>query len=455
MNTLSDFEKRYRDESNFEKAMPPADMWQRIESSLNAKKKNKFAVFYWIGPIAASIALLLYFSFIHFSSSINNEFNTQLSFKEPVNEENIIHNGESFNNTNKIISSNENNIIKTNNESYSDESIIINLSIPTKNKTENNSEREKDILLISHIPTITKSEIIVDKLPLIKPENNNWIEKYSVPTNYFATEPQVKQKSSPEFMVGGSLSPMYSYRQTTNIKQNQRQPNSEQGITNLAMAVDVNMKLNKNWSVESGVRYSKMGQEVQTGIYEDGMRFMASSTGAKMPPQVPKVSLSNSMGNVNERIKSSSINNVYNTLDYDKTTAMVGFEITDSDIKGNIKQHLEYIEIPVTVRYTIPIKSQIEVSVAGGISSNWLIDNNSYLTINDETQSMGQISDLSSNTFSSHAGLAVSVPVIKQLYFKVEPRFNYFLSDINNDYPIGYRPYSFGLFSGLLYNFGN
>ncbi len=457
MSTLSNFEKQYKKEGKLEAVLPPADMWQRIESSLDAKKKSKFAIYYWVAPIAASIALIIAFTFLQKNDLPEYKDRVAIVDKDnsTVNDDNINNVEKKSWNKNDLSSKKQTSTLEA--EDFSIENAkIVNLSVPVNESQSKENIRENEILLISHIPTIKKSEIIVDKIPLKKPLNNNWIESFSVSNNFAEISHAKKTIGTPEFKIGGSLSPMYSFRQTnSNNPAIQNQPNAEEGIVDLAFAIDLNMKLSKNWSVVSGVRYSKMGQDVQTGIYYENMFFMASSSSGKTPPQMTKVSLSNSMGNVNNKVKSNNPNEIFNTMDIDKTMALIGFEDNNSDMKGNLKQQLEYIEIPITLRYKIPIESIVEISIAGGISSNWLVNNNSSLTLNNETKSMGEVSNLSTNTFSSHAGLALSVPVVKQLHFKVEPRVNYFLSDINNDYPIGYRPYSFGFFSGLLYNFGN
>jgi hypothetical protein len=53
--------------------------------------------------------------------------------------------------------------------------------------------------------------------------------------------------------------------------------------------------------------------------------------------------------------------------------------------------------------------------------------------------------------FSTHAGVALSVPVFKGFRFRMEPRIDYFISDIGKDTPGDYRPYSFGVFTGVFY----
>ena len=134
---------------------------------------------------------------------------------------------------------------------------------------------------------------------------------------------------------------------------------------------------------------------------------------------------------------------------------VVGFESNTSEAKAELEQRIDYLEIPITFRFYVPTNGKVKLSLAGGVSTNWLIDNNAYLTSDGNKQSLGGTNDISSMTWSSHAGVALSVPIVGHLSFKLEPRINYFLSDINSDHPIGFRPYSFGLFSGVQYSFGD
>jgi len=52
---------------------------------------------------------------------------------------------------------------------------------------------------------------------------------------------------------------------------------------------------------------------------------------------------------------------------------------------------------------------------------------------------------------STHAGIALSVPLVKGLHLRMEPRIDYFIFDIGEDSPGAYRPYSLGVFSGLFF----
>ncbi len=457
MTKLNDFENWYAKAGKSEVEMPPAYMWQKIEASLDAKSKNnKFIIWYKIVPIAASITLLLYLSLFHNIDNKHLDITNKPIVKLTETDENS-NNKKDFINIEENKTSNYiNNNTNIKEENKTEEIFTNNLFLKTDIKQETTNNDKKITPLIAHIPTIKKSDILVDKLPIEQPKNDKWIEKYSVINDFPIYNSSENKKSQREISIGGSLSPMYSYRQTTNSSNfSNALPNQEKGVVNLALAVDVNMKLSKNLSIESGVRYSKMGQNVNTEFYHESMFFMAGGRDGNAHPQETKVSVANSMGHFDGKVKSASSDKMINTLNFDRTMELAGFEVSDNDISGKLEQQLEYIEIPVTLRYTIPLDLPVTLSLAGGISSNWLIDNNTYLTLGEETHAMGETKNLSSNNWSSHAGIGLNFPIYRQLSLKIEPRVNYFLTDINKDHPVGYRPYSFGFFSGIQYSFGN
>jgi hypothetical protein len=113
-----------------------------------------------------------------------------------------------------------------------------------------------------------------------------------------------------------------------------------------------------------------------------------------------------------------------------------------------LKQLLDYIEIPLTVRYAL-LNSKTLITLSGGLSTNFLIDNTAYLIENGEHINAGSTEGISPVTYSSSVGLGIELPIGKSFRFSLEPRFKYFLSPVNSNGYSNFHPYSFGVFGGV------
>ena len=226
----------------------------------------------------------------------------------------------------------------------------------------------------------------------------------------------------------------------------------EKGILYGGGSLNINVKMNKKWSVESGVRYARMGQKVTPDTYTDMFNIMSiDNSGNNVLRQV---TLSNSMGNI---LVDNDINIIsqYNGNLQEVGKSKTSNQISRFESEGTINKlelNIDYLEVPLTMRYYF-IDNKISLSMSAGVSANFLINNGAYLLNNNSKERIGEISDISGLSMSTHAGLSFSLPIVGQLSLQVEPRVNYFVSDINKD-DFQFHPYSFGVFSGVKYKFG-
>jgi hypothetical protein len=120
---------------------------------------------------------------------------------------------------------------------------------------------------------------------------------------------------------------------------------------------------------------------------------------------------------------------------------------------AQLEQLLGYMKVPLTLRYRVFEANDWDVSLSGGLSANWLVDNDAYLSMSGERQYLGRTRGLSGTSFSTHAGVAVGLPLTSRIKLRMEPRIDYFISDISEASPVRYQPYSFGVFTGVFYEF--
>jgi hypothetical protein len=291
------------------------------------------------------------------------------------------------------------------------------------------------------------------------------LEKQSSKTNWFDfykvdSEASNPDKSAIRFIkkieVGGVYSPVYAYRQTSGSANAPAtmaagSTPSEKGLVYGGGGLRVNVLVSKKWGVESGVRYSRLGQEITSPVYSD--EFMSTATSEiESGYRLNKIPLYNSMGSI-----STQSNNVKleNDLFYYTANQNYIVELSSSDVinTGKIEQNIDYLEVPLSIRYYI-INKGVALSVSAGLSTNWLIANDVYRTADSNRKKIGETSGLSAVTMSSNGGLALTVPLTKRLSIQFEPRVNYFLSDINKEFAGSFKPYSFGVYSGIQYSIG-
>ena len=89
--------------------------------------------------------------------------------------------------------------------------------------------------------------------------------------------------------------------------------------------------------------------------------------------------------------------------------------------------------------------------MAGGISSNFLIDNSAYAIDGGSEQKIGETDDIKSFVLSSSLGLGVELPIYKSIHLNVEPRLKYFLNSVSSNADYNFQPYSFGVYGGLTF----
>lgn len=255
-----------------------------------------------------------------------------------------------------------------------------------------------------------------------------------------------KQKNTVRFIVGGEYSPTYAFRETSGGVSN----NSESGINKAGGGISLAMKVNDRLQIETGVKYAMLGQEVKTISRSDRVYSFASNASEKSM-DITEVNLSNSLGSVTPNASPSRMEDAAGFQG--SSNALVELQSSDFSTSKNplLEQNLGYLQIPLTLRYRVLEQSNVSLSLSGGISTNWLVDNNAYLEMGGDKKRVGQTQGVADMGLSTHAGVAVSLPVFKGIHLRMEPRIDYFLSDVSQDAPGTFRPYSFGVFTGLFY----
>ncbi|MFO7659156.1 MAG: hypothetical protein R6W78_19010, partial [Bacteroidales bacterium] len=273
--------------------------------------------------------------------------------------------------------------------------------------------------------------------------------------------PEVKNRKN-TWAVGGQFAPQYSYRNIVSEEYSDyviSQINSkESSLITYSGGVNVILSSNRRLSVQSGVYYSRYGQE-QTGLLQlnlnknvlidqvspDGLEYAFGS----QPQQL--VYINNSSGPVSLVSKASaSMNQSPDNRNYTRNeTSSVNAIATEKPI-SSISHYYEYLEVPVNIRYKV-IDRKIGISVLGGISTNFLVGTGFNLNYTDETAEniTRSASDLVQINYAGSVGMGFEYPLIKNIILTIEPKFKYYLNPIDKDPLSDIHPYAIGLFTGV------
>jgi hypothetical protein len=224
---------------------------------------------------------------------------------------------------------------------------------------------------------------------------------------------------------------------------------SEQAIVSYSGGVALAYRLNKRLSVQSGIFYSSMGQEIN-GINsfagfqkyvntKGGPNFAVLTTKGTIYTTNPDVFLF-AEGNSNRIITN------YNNDVFDPQKVSLNY------MNNTIKQSFSYLELPVFLRYKI-IDRTVDFNLIGGLSYNFLVDNSVYTVIDGTKYAIGTTGGMNMFSLSSSVGMGMEYKFSDKFSFNLEPTFRYYMNTFSTTGGTNFHPYSFGIFSGLSYKF--
>ena len=266
--------------------------------------------------------------------------------------------------------------------------------------------------------------------------------------------PDEKQKSDAakgssnkrSLVVGGEYSPTYAFR---NVSGPTSGASRESGMMTGGGGFRLTLRMDARWEIETGLNYARLGQEVSAVTRSNRVYGLMPSEGGL---DVTDVQLDNTMGAI-QRDHSPVIRQDARTFSADANEIVKLSSEAGGQSSAQLEQLLGYMKVPLTLRYRVLEANDWNVSLSGGLSANWLVDNDAYLSMSGERQYLGRTRGLSGTSFSTHAGIAVGIPVTSRIKLRMEPRIDYFISDISEASPVRYQPYSFGVFTGVFYEF--
>ena len=259
---------------------------------------------------------------------------------------------------------------------------------------------------------------------------------------------------STRWSLGGQVSPLYAFRQTSTPGLNKALANSygnssgpnESGIISYSGGMNIEFKASRRLSVSSGLYYSRMGQNIKGS--GTSANFYAVATYSKSD-QSGGYAFQNSTG-ILPQSKNTADLQVTGPGTKNLNSNLLNYISTGQD--ATLLQSMDFLEIPLMVRYRI-IDRKIGLHVLGGLSTHILTANKLVLEDSSGKQDYGSTSGLSTFNYSSTVGLGLDYSISKRIQLNLEPAFKYYINSINSTGNIASHPYSFGIYTGMCYTF--
>ena len=99
------------------------------------------------------------------------------------------------------------------------------------------------------------------------------------------------------------------------------------------------------------------------------------------------------------------------------------------------------------------VDKTIGINVIGGLSYNLLVHNTVTTTMNGTIYPVGDTRGLNPLSLSSSLGMGMEYNISGKLSLNLEPTFRYYLNPFSVTTGTFIHPYSFGIFSGVMYKF--
>jgi hypothetical protein len=275
----------------------------------------------------------------------------------------------------------------------------------------------------------------------------------------------VQVKRPDRWTIGSEVAPLYSDR---TISSDELQSvtmddlnDKENGLLAYSGGIRVAFSTGKRLSVQSGVYYSRYGQQtnnvetvavkylsnMQGDLESETFVSVANSTGtiSKTSGRADKVNLV-----TNGNIEGAGYFNRYDGLSAVSSINPVYSNTGEADI--TLTQYFDYLEVPLVIKYKI-IDRKIDFNLTGGVITNFLFSNRVNISRNGDTEYFGETTDINNINYQGSLGMGIEYPVTSVFSFTVEPRFRYYINPIDKTAAINVHPYSFGFYAGFNYLF--
>jgi len=429
MLNKSNIDKLFIDKLKSFQASPDEKVWQKIERKLKKKKQKKGIPIWWS---YSGIAALLILGFFLFPIS-DNEFNEiennvvsspkQLNIKKELLEKKGNRN---LNNANKIYTAEKKIKVSSQKENSSSKKMTYDsknnfqIALLEKNKI-------KQFIQPIAIHIENTFNIIEPKKLKNKTKGLDFSKEVKDNIAMLLNEEKKNAKKKKNWSISPLIGILNSNSYTKSSPVSSSLSNSTKGDYTYSYGLQVSYQLNRKYSVQTGLHFQEISYQNKNLI----------------------VALSN--------INSSNINfdtrTNFDMIDLNSNVE-TSVNISAANIvsrNGNLNQRYGYIEIPIEIKYNLIEKNSFKTELIVGASSLFLNENETTLET-ESFSSSGKMNNLNNINFSANLGVLFSYKFDKKWALNFSPMLKSHLNTFNNN-SNGFKPYSFGVYSGINLNF--
>lgn len=438
---------------------PPVSVWNAVSDSLGGRNKRRLYVL--LLATAASVALAITLGINFFGpeqvetdslGTVSQDFPPAHS--EPSSVANVPSSTETLEPSGVVVADaepatlavvfNEKQIRK--NETLRDKVSEAMVSIASE---EASGEPGDEIEVASVEPEIEVIDISPDTLHLMSLDPGDNLPLDQVPSF------ELDHKRDPRWMLGAVMSPLYSFRDADGQAMGGG-TEYESGLLAYSGGINVSYRGKSRLAIESGIHFSKMGISIGApGIHlfdrSDRSYEFAPMYDASNSPEL--IAITNSIGNIVTKSGDVVVNGYKLNAEYGQEALTNSDAVNSTQVaEQGIEQHLDYLEVPVNLRYTV-VDRAFELQLVGGMSTNFLVDNRVTMETASGPTEIGYLTNIRSVNYSGNAGLGMIYHLHEKISFLLEPTFRYFLNSVNDESLPSTRPYALGIYTGISYTF--
>lgn len=418
--------------------LPPEEVWNNILPVLRKRQRPVIIL-----RVAALIAVLLSVSFIAYqlSREISLSFQNQLlaldeeSFQQP-------NSGDITQVKNTPVTSLKN--IRNGTGKVSDQRNDGNLTVD-----ENIGITSQ--IKIADIPKLAYNDdlLIPRAINVFRDFSPIEVKDLSEDKNLTLADYDIPKQKINNWSITAMASPTYYMRPELHNSDISKQiSSSEQSRISYSGGVAFAYKIGRKLSIQSGLYYSSVGNEVDginsfAGFHQ--YNFTKGDHNFEVLTSSGRIYTNNSdvflWDNSGDRVLTK-----YNNDIFDPNKAQLSY------LNSTLYQNFSYLEMPVILRYKL-IDKAVDFNLIGGLSYNLLVNNSVHTVIDGSRYDIGKTAGLNPFLVSSSLGMGMEYSLSDKFSLNLEPTFRYYLNPFGEIPGLRSHPYSFGIFSGLSYKF--
>ena len=468
----------FRDKLNDFQEIPDPAVWDRIENSLNKRKRRGIIPIWWsLGGVAALVVLGVFLYTPGQGDSLPSEVSDQPAVVKQTQEEspNSINKAdqnkaeqnkaeqdkaEQDNAPDDIISAEEHleeGVAKNNPEAASDSNDIV---VPDAFSSEPVTTSRNTAKAVAAQTTprenavaselTSESAVAIAKAtdPEVAVAEEKDTEQGKISILDAAAEQEALSRNDDEFQnaeeksrswsVGPAVAPVfYSNFGNGSPLDPDFVPNSKSGTLNMSLGIAVSYAVTGKLSVRSGVHRVDFG-------YNTNQVSFSPTIDARPSSLIRTISYSESSRNVvvHSNVNGAGAQAIENVLDVSAQSPMRN---------GSMLQEFGYLEIPLEMQYAL-VEGKFGVNVIGGMSSLFLVNNSVSLDSSGSRTEIGEANNINPVNFSSNLGLGLYYNLNASMQLNLQPMFKYHMNAFSQTAG-DFQPYTLGVYSGLSFRF--